>query len=189
MSSKCIPRFEPCAVAELSVEEAYMVLEPYYLSAQVIFIEYCQELQLGPEIKKTQLECRPEMHDGGRHFAGTTLDGKLVCVAPELAELPEGTVAAIFAHELGHAVDHLHPGRFFWDGEELVFVKDSIGEDPRQQQARVARMKRWESRSEDEIELVADLIAEQATGNRIGYTGPCLLQDLNRGVRRPKGLR
>ncbi len=43
--------------------------------------------------------------------------------------------------------------------------------------------------SAPEIEVIADLIAQAAIGSRIGYSGKCMLQGLNRGVPRPEGLR
>lgn len=175
--------------AELSCEEAFAVLEPYFLVARSIFTAYCIQRGLGDAVKATQFECRPDMHDTERHFAGTTLDGRKVCAAPEMANLPEDTVAAILAHEFGHVLDHRYPGCFVCAREELVFVAAVAEEGDRGDQTRVARMQQWTARGEDEIELVADLVAEKATGIRIGYTGPCMLQAMNRGRSRPLGLR
>lgn len=173
----------------LTEEQAFAVLEPYFIAARSLFIAYCEQRGLGDVVKTTQFECRPDMHDTDRHFAGTTLDGRKVCAAPELAELPEDNVAAILAHEFGHVVDHRYPGRFVYADEELVLLAEVPEGAHRGDQARVARMKQWEGRDDDEIERVADAIAEQATGQQIGYSGPCMLQGLNRGKPRPKGLR
>jgi len=179
--------------ARLSEAEAYAILEPYFLAAKEVYAEYTLKLGLGKGIRRTRLECRAEMHDTERHFAGATTDGRLIAVAPEMAELPEDTVAAIFAHEFGHVVDHLHPGRFVLEESEesLIYVPECEYrvEDLRTAQVRVASMRQWEAREEDVIELTADLIAEQAIGHRIGYSGACMLQGFNRGKRRPKGLR
>lgn len=164
-------------------------MEPYFIAARTLFVEYCEQRGLGAAVKDTKFECRSEMHDTPRHFAGTSLDGRKVLAAPELAELPEDNVAAIFAHEFGHVVDHRFPGRFVYADEELVLVAEVPEGVHRGDQARVARMRQWEAREDDEIERVADAIAEQATGQRIGYSGPCMLQGLNRGVERPRDLR
>lgn len=173
----------------VSKEEAFYVMEPYFVAARSLFVEYCATLGLDDQVKKTRLECSSDVRDSERHFAGTTLDGKKVVVAPEMAELPEDTVAAIMAHEFGHVVDHLYPAQFVCVEEQLMFVGDVDVSEPRGIQAKMARMRQWEKRPYHEIELLADLIAEQATGSRIGYCGKCLLQGLNRGIPRPKNLR
>lgn len=174
--------------SSLSEEEAYAVLEPYFIVARRIFLEYCESVGLGSAVGETKFECRREVHDTERHFAATTLDGRKVLAAPELADLSEDTVAAIFAHEFGHVVDHRYPGCFLCVEEELVFVREVSDEDERADQVRVARMRQWEQREDHAVELTADLIAEEVTGSRIGYEGPCLLQGLDRGVPRPRGL-
>lgn len=170
-------------------DEAYAILEPYFLAARELFTKYCEDLGLGRGVEKTSFECRSEMHDTERHFAGTTEDGKKVLAAPEMADLPEDTVAAIFAHEFGHAVDHRYPSYFILYEGELVYVGPVEGEDKRAEQARVARMRQWDRRGYHEVEVVADKIAEAVTGSRIGYSGKCMLQGLNRGVPRPEHLR
>jgi len=177
------------ADSSISKEEAFCVIEPFFVAAQILFVQYCKDLGLDDRIKSTRLECSEEIHDTDRHFAGTTLDGRKVLVAPEMAELPEDTVAAIMAHEFGHVVDHQFPAYFVCVEDELVFVGDVDVSTPRGAQAKVARMRQWEKRPVDELERLADLIAHQATGSRIGYSGKCLLQGLNRGTPRPKGLR
>lgn len=174
----------PTERTALTDEAAFAVLEPYFLAAKSVFEDYCVERGLGTQIRKTQFECRRDIHDSERHFAATSVDGLKVFAAPELADLPEDTVAAIFAHEFGHVVDHLYPGRYLVVEEELCFFEvEPVDE------VRVARVRQWRKRDDDEVELAADMIAEQATGHRIGYSGPCMLQGLNRGVPRPKGLR
>ena len=180
---------EPEERADLTQDEARVILEPYFLAARDIFCEFCESQGLGKEIRKTRFECRTDVHDTDRHFAGATVDGRLIVCAVQMPDLPEDTVAAIFAHEFGHVVDHLYPGRFILAEEELLFVEEQSGDDPRAGQVRVARARQWEQRSYHSVELTADLIAQQATGCRIGYSGKCMLQGLNRGVPRPSHLR
>lgn len=166
-------------------------MEPYFVAVRDEFLTFCVSKELGTELRKTKLECREDVRDSERHFAGTSTDGRMVVVAPEMADLPEDTVAAIFAHEFGHVVDHLYPGRFLVQEEELVFfgAVDYDPNDSRTAQVRVARMRQWEARDEHEIELTADLIVEEVLGHRIGYSGSCMLQGFNRGEPRPKQLR
>lgn len=174
----------------LSSEEAYCVLEPYFVAARGFFVVYCEKLGLDSKcIEKTRFECSPEVHDDERHFAGTTLDGRKVLCAPEMADLPEDTVSAIMAHEFGHVVDHQFPAQFVVVDDDLVFLGDVEPSNPRAEQARIARMRQWNKRTHHEIEVVADHIAQAAIGSRIGYSGKCMLQGLNRGVPRPEGLR
>lgn len=174
----------------LSNEEAYCVLEPYFVAARGFFVTYCDSLGLDSKgVAKTRFECSPEMHDTERHFAGTTLDGRKVLCAPEMADLPEDTVSAIMAHEFGHVVDHQFPAHFVVVDGQLHFVGDVEPSNPRAEQARIARMRQWNKRTAHEIEVIADLIAQAAIGSRIGYSGKCMLQGLNRGVPRPEGLR
>lgn len=168
---------------------ARAILEPYFLAAREAFHQYCVKRQLGEQVNKTRLECSNEVRDAERHFAGTTLDGRLIVASPELADLPEDTVAAIFAHEFGHVVDHLYPGCFSLNTEELVFYGVLDPRDEELGDVRVARIKQWQQRDHHEIELTADLIAEDVLGHRIGYSGACMLQGFNRGKKRPKSLR
>jgi len=189
-------RYEPCNNVAVDKGSAQVILEPYFIAARDEFLIFCEEQELGNVVKKTCLECHAEAHDTERHFAGTSTDGRLIVVAPQMADLPEDTVGAIFAHEFGHVVDHLYPGRFVVENAEgpspeLVFLRDEAFDDenPRKVQSRIARIRQWEARSEHEIEVTADLIAERVLGHRIGYEGPCMLQGFNRGVRRPKKLR
>lgn len=171
----------------LTIDEAYAVLEPYYVAVQETF-----ESRGANAVRKTALEVAPWVHDGPRHFAACATTGLRIVAAPELADLPEETVLAIFSHEFGHAVDYLMPAMFFVDDEGKLLPAEKLPDDgdKRVQQARVARMQRWEARSEDDIERTADAIAERFTGRVIGYSGPCLLQSFERGVRpRPVGLR
>lgn len=174
-------------------EPAYVVLEPYFEASKESFLVFCEERGLGSAVKKTRFEVSSVVRDSDRHFAATTTDGKQIVAAPELADCTEDIVIGIMAHEFGHVVDHLYPARFFLEDDEssLIFFGDDKydPEDPRTAQQRVARMRRWENRSDYEVERTADLIVEQAIGHPIGYVGPCMLQSLSRGAPRPKKLR
>lgn len=173
-----------------SVDEptARAILEPYFLAAKDEYLEFCVANNLGSSIKNTRLAISQSVRDSDRHFAAATTDGRLIVASPELVECPEDTVAAMMAHEFGHIVDHLYPGRFLVVDEELVFLTDNP-EDPRSPQVRVARMRQWENRTDHEIELTADLIAKQVLSHEIRYYGPCMLQSFGRGVKRPRDLR
>lgn len=104
---------------------------------------------------------------GGRTLASTRNDGRVMLLSPALAELDPDTRGAILAHEFGHAADFLYPGAWSKDG-----------------------LAAWKARSDDEIELAADEIAEGATGRPISYAGDRMLQTFGPGVRpRPLGLR
>lgn len=172
-----------CAAPEtdLSVEDAHLVLEPYFLAMQEVYLAAGLD-----KCRKTRLYCAPWIHDTPRHFAACRDDGLAIIVAPELAELPEPTVVAIFGHELGHATDFLYSAEFVLDQERAV-RRRAREEGSDTQWARWA--KAWEHRDQDVVELTADGVAEFVTGARIGYLGPCLLQCFNRGQARPQGLR
>lgn len=170
-------------------DDAYAVLEPYFLVARQIFVDYCEEKGLGKGVERTTFECREDIHDSPRHFAAASVDGRKIYAAPELADQSEDTVAAIFAHEFGHICDHRYPAHWVLVDEKLVFLGSVEPNDKRSEQARVARMRQWEKRDDHEVEVLADKIAEDATGSRIGYCGPCMLQGLNRGTPRSKDIR
>jgi hypothetical protein len=173
---------------DLTVEEAYAILEPYFLAVQERFSDAGAK-----RVKDVRLEVAPWAHDTPRHFGATAHKGSPIVVAPELAELPEGTVLAIFAHEFGHAVDGLYPGEYvLMEDGELVRLPPTPASDlggRRGEQAYLARMTHWNGRDDDTIERTADAIAEHFTGHAIGYCGPCDLQCFDRGTSRPEGLR
>lgn len=181
--------------ANLALDEqtTLAILRPYFVAARERFVIYSKTIELPvSSLKKVRLECDVNMRDSERHFAGASTDGDVIAVAPEMADLPEDTVAAMFAHEWGHILDHLHPGTFVLDDEEDLLILPDIDfddSDKRSGQARLARMRQWRDREDHAIELVADKIAEAVVGARIGYSGPCLLQGFNRGVSRPESLR
>ena len=142
------------------------------------------------KMRRVRVECAPWVHDRARHFAGATEDGRSILVTPELAELPEVTVVAILAHEFGHAMDFAYPAMFGWSPDGLIRRSATRMADPkRQAQAAAAAVRQWRDRDPDTVERMADAIAEQITGRRIGYTGPCTLQTLDGGAPRPAGLR
>lgn len=166
---------------DLEPAEAHLILEPYFLAMR--------ELYLGAGLdrcERTRLYCAPWVHDTERHFGACRDDGLAIIVAPELAELPEPTVIAIFGHELGHATDYLYPAEFVL-GRERSLTRRAREDGDDTQWARWA--KAWDKRDTDVIEITADQIAENVTGAPIGYQGPCLLQCFNRGMARPQGLR
>lgn len=147
------------------------------------------------KVRYTRLSIDPSMRDKDRHFAGCKTDGSMIAVAPDMALLNPKSVAAIMAHEFGHAADYLYPGSFMLDRARKLDVKkpgnrsnDAL---PR------ARVHNWQNRNDDVVEFTADAIAEFVTGGRIGYCGPCKIQAFLDGSpeerdclqRRPAGLR
>lgn len=173
-----------CADTTTSVTpaEALLILEPYFLVMQEVFVGAGFDAA-----KRVQLYVAPSMHDSVRHFAGTRDDGTVIMLAPEMVELPENTVAAIIAHEFGHATDFLYPGEFALGPERVAMRRNRSEFDGDEHW--VKWVKEWQKRDDDVVEFVADAIAEQVTGRRIGYVGPCKLQAFDRGKARPMGLR
>lgn len=173
--------------SELTLDEARAVIDPYFTVVRDIFVRGA------PRAKKTTLEIARWAHDQARHFAATEDTGRRIVVAPEFAELPEGTVLAILSHEFGHAVDFLYPGMYMvTDDGELVTMPEVPDQelDQRGLEAVLARDRFWRKRDKDTVERTADAIAEHFTGKQIGYAGPCELQSFERGVRpRRLGLR
>jgi hypothetical protein len=173
-------------------EVALAILEPYFEAAREVYLDFASARGLDLRgLKKLRLECDPDMHDTPRHFAGAAQDGSVIVLAPQLVDLPEDTVAAIIAHEFGHILDFLNPGHFVSDMEAqaLVLLRESDADEQRAAKNRLARVRQWEARDEHSVELTADLIAQAAIGQRIGYSGPCMLQGFGRGVSRPAKLR
>lgn len=159
----------------LDLDEALEVVRPVFDEMLEVFSDAGLSLRV-------DLYCAPWVHkDSPRHFAACRHDGRVVVVAPQIVDLDMDMVRAILAHELGHAADFTWPGRYALDARGRL--TQTIGESvPRV-------LERWEARDTDEIERTADAIAEVATGRRIGYVGPCLLQAFDRGAARPQGLR
>jgi hypothetical protein len=176
--------------SQLTCAETLAVVEPFFAAARETFIAYEMQWRGSSRMRKVRLECAPEVHDTARHFAGTTEDGRSILVTPELAELPEETVAAILTHEFGHAMDFAYPAVFRMAGDTVVPVERVPDSDKRSEQAAIAAMRQWRDRDDDRIERTADAIAELVTGRSLGYAGPCLLQTFGAGQRpRPAGLR
>lgn len=146
-------------------------------------------------------------HDTCRHYAGAKTDGTMLVVAPQIVDLEPSTIFALLAHEAGHFVDFGQPGRWFFRTPSAVRVREGaqiscVSEEfdshnkglflfeqfPRRFKKHLSD---WKNRNPDEVERVADAIAEFATGTKIGYTGPphCLIQTIAGGIERPVGLR
>ena len=159
-------------------ETAWAVLEPLWQECVSMYVKAEHR-----EPKRVQVIVTPDMHDSCRHFAAT--DGDIVWFAPELVDLPVGTVVAVMCHELGHVVDLNNPGRYWFMNEELRRLDELPSKGMRK------LIQRWRDRDDDQVEFVADAIAEQVAGVRIGYVGcsGCLVQSLARGIDRPVGLR
>jgi hypothetical protein len=178
-----------CAERPVSLtdEEAYAVLEPFFLETQKVFVEAGLV-----RCAKTRLVIDAEAHDTPRHFAGCTEDGLLIVVAPQLADLPVENVVAILAHEFGHAADFLYPARFLVADGELVSSFEGARRralEDIDQRAEYNRRKQWEDRDPTAVEEAADRIAQDVTGREIQYAGPCVLQTYAPGGPRPPDLR
>lgn len=178
----------------LSCDEALLVAEPFFLAVKERFVAWEKDAYGSSKLKRVRLECDDALHleegeiEGApafRHFAACSEEGNLIVMAPELVELPEPTLLGIMAHEFGHALDFSRPAHFGFDGERVLLQDPAKMGDRR----RVATMRWWRDRSGNVVEQMADRIAEVATGKAIGYTGPCMLQTLAGGQRRPAMLR
>jgi hypothetical protein len=169
-----------CEPAYTSVtrSEAHAILEPYVEEARRLFLE------ADLDVSATRFAIQ-DVHDSPRHFAACREDGGLIVAAPEMVELPEPTVVAILAHEFGHAVDFLHPGRYVL-GREGAVSRDleTVSEEQR-----LRWLRAWQQRDNYVVEATADAIASAIYGAPIGYQGPCLLQSFRGGVPRPHHLR
>ncbi len=189
---------EGCRRPETDVdpETARTIVEPYFEAAKELFVLHERtHYQPTSKLKHVRLECRSwqQLHDQedftARNFAATTDDGGVIVVTPEIVELPEESLAAIIAHEFGHAYDFKYPARFVLMDGELLRFNDEPNESKAAERSRIARMKQWESRSGDAVEMVADAIATEVIGLPIRYSGECRLQTFGPGIRRPRGLR
>lgn len=178
-SARCI---DPHVATEpLSIEEAYVVLEPYF---EVIRLEYLAHGLI--RCKRPRLFVAPAMHDSARHYGACKDDGSAILVAPELAEMSEPIVLAILAHEFGHATDFLYPGEFVLDVDGPAQRRSKTDVEDKQWSK---WLKAWHKRDDDVVELTADAIATRVMGVPYGYQGPCLLQSFDAVRARPMGLR
>ena len=160
--------------------DARLILEPYFTAVQEAFVEAGLA-----KCRRTKLRVESWVHDSPRHFAGCKATGLTIVVAPEMVELPEETVAAIMAHELGHAADFLYPGEFVLGrGGAIRRSAEDMSSS-----SWAKWMRDWDGRDDHTVELVADAIAERVLGRTIGYAGPCLLQTFDKGIPRPESLR
>jgi len=176
-------------VTEVSPEESMLIVEPLVQAVRERFIEWEMATLGSSKTRKVRTESWQEMHDTPRHFAGCSESGLTIAFAPEIVELPEETVLGILAHEFGHSIDFLYPGRFVLRDREVIGWREMGGEGKREAQAARAAIRQWQQRDPDQVEFDADAIAQYVTGQTIGYSGPCMLQGLNAGARRPQGLR
>lgn len=201
------------AVVLSDSETCASVLQPYFDAAKDVFVEELEKRVLTgrSKLRRTELIVTEEAHDKPRHFAGTNETGSVVIAAPQMADLPDNVILAIFAHELGHAADFAYPASWTWPrarAGEVAYVgsdaesravawRQTFGKAHRTSSTRfdherpaINWTRAWEERSPDEVEWAADGIAFWVTGRRIGYEGPCMLQSLRSSARpRPKGLR
>lgn len=165
---------------------AAFVIVPSFDAVKDVFAEAYRRIGEDSRVSEVELVVNPERHDTERHFAACATTGKRIEIAPQAMDLPLETLTAILSHELGHAVDFLHPARweFVSRDKPARWVPATASAEKRK-----ALQRRWLNRNDDEIEWWADAIAYAITGKRIGYCGPCLLQCFEGGVKRPKGLR
>ena len=187
----------PELVTTVTEEEAFAILEPWFLVARDIFVDGLERLGFSSKpIRKVHFVIDSGVRDAPRHFAGCLTSGLVIYAAPELVELSEGFVGGILLHEFGHAADFLYPARFRLRNEMAEALAEyrcasdrPSGKEAKSLKAVKAVREQWERRDTDTIEVSADKIAELVTGKQIGYRGPCLLQHVGGGPPRPRGLR
>lgn len=164
---------------------AAIIIAPSFDAVRDVYVDFHGRLGATSDFGEVSMRINPARHDTERHFAACSVNGKLIEIAPEGADLPLETLTAILCHEFGHASDFLNPGRWEFVSREKPAKWVSKDASP---EKRKAVQRRWMNRSDDEIEWWADAIAYAVTGRRVGYCGPCLLQCFD-GSLRPKGLR
>lgn len=165
---------------------------------------------------RARVEVDAKWHDSCRHHAATQGDGRLVGYAPQTADLSPSSIRAIMAHEAGHIVDLSNPGVYWFRPAQRVRLREGcrvvsvLDLDPSFQGPALFRfeelptkglnkhLREWgvygpggRDRDDDEIEFVADALAEYVLGQPLGYVGSpeCLIQAVGEGIPRPKGLR
>lgn len=147
------------------------------------------------KVANTKVKIEDWVRDKSRHFAACKTNGALIVLASELALQPPKVMAAIIAHEFGHATDFCYPGSFLIQPDGNIAVRPQ-GMRSNQSLPREV-MAHWDRRNSDDIERTADRIAERIMGIKIGYCGPCNLQTMLMGTPdearckypRPGGLR
>ena len=187
----------PDLTTNVTDEEAFAILEPYFVTAKEVFVDGLTKLGLPTaKVEKVKFDIDGRMHDKPRHFAACETSGRIIYAAAEMVELTDGIVAAIFLHEFGHATDFLLPARFRLreDRLEILPAYKNESDAPSGSEVRALQLasnwiRQWERRSDDDVEITADKIAEKISGRSIGYRGPCMLQHLDQGDPRPRGLR
>lgn len=103
----------------------------------------------------------------------------LVILDPQFLWLNADQREAVLRHEWGHVLDHLYAA-------SLRGVVDGI---PVLREATRSETATWKARSHDQIEWAADELALAVFGDRLRYSGRCLIQSLRHGTwPRPAGL-
>jgi hypothetical protein len=171
-----------------AVELAASVVQPHFDAVRDVFLEHTPAPgeTLGM-LARTRFEIDTEIHDSRRHFAATRDDGLLMMFAPGIVDLDLETLAAILAHEFGHATDFLYPARWLtpMDGPgKAAWIP--VGTPPKLS-ARWSKL--WKDRTRDQVEWAADGIGEAVTGKPIRYCGNLLLQCFTGTKERPRWLR
>ena len=192
------------AEAPLEPEQAWAVVRPYWIQIIALFAD-----KGFPELSKARVEMDDRWHDTCRHYAAMATDGSVLCLAPQMADLPPDNIRGLLAHEAGHLIDFAHPGTYWYrpaagvvvrQGAKVVSVRDV---DPHfrgdvlfefhtmPSKNLRKHLQEWARRGKDEVERAADEIASWILGEKIGYTGvsDCLIQAVGAGEPRPKGLR
>lgn len=181
----CLP-----AGASVELKAARHILRESFEAVKMVYLRAQAD-----KVKGVKLKVDDSARSKDRHFAMCSTDGSHIVLAPDMALLPPKTMAAIMAHEFGHAVDFLYPGSFIIKRDGKLDVMPT-GRRSNQGMDR-GRFDYWERRSDDDVERTADLIAERIFGSNIGYCGPCRLQTFLDGSAdqrdclhpRPTGLR
>lgn len=169
-----------------STEEAASILLPCFDAVRDIFSEYKPQYGAPLEkLTKTRMLVDESVRDSPRHYAACRDDGMQIIVAPQAADLPLETLAAILGHEFGHAADFAYPAHWRMLGGRY---EPAVWKPPRGDRA-ADKVKHWVDRSDDQVEWAADAIAYAVIGQRVTYCGPCMVQCFNGGRSRPRGLR
>lgn len=158
---------------------------------------------------RARMEIDSAWHDSCRHYAAMDSNGSALFVAPEILDLPPENIFGVLGHEAGHLVDFANPGRYWFRPATAVVVRTgskcvSVADVPPSTKQDVLfffeklpqknlnkHMNEWHHRTKDETERLADAIASIVLEASIGYTGSshCLIEAINKGISRPRGLR